>query len=339
MLLEVNNLEVGFDTYRGRINAVRGVSFSVDAGEMIGIVGESGCGKSVTVNALMGLLPEEYTHVTAKAVDFDGKPILGLTSEEWCQLRGGGIAMIFQDPMTSLNPVLSIGYQLKESIRIHEPAEADEKHISDRAIELLAQVGITNPEKRLNEYPHQFSGGMRQRVMIAMALAGRPKLLIADEPTTALDVTIQAQIMKLLKKLKEELNMAVILISHDLGLVAGNCQKVNVMYAGEIVESGLSEDIFNNPKHPYTQGLLRALPRVSESAKDRLAIIDGQPPNLLFEIKGCGFAPRCKEAMKACIEHRPELTSVGEASHSAACWLCWREQLGIMIAAGGVASE
>lgn len=339
MLLDVKNLEVGFDTYRGRVKAVRGVSFDVAEGEIVGIVGESGCGKSVTVHALMGLLPEDNTHIKAQNITFAEKNILAMEKEELRQLRGGDIAMIFQDPMTSLNPVLSIGYQLRECIRLHESRNMTDEMVNERAVQLLSQVGIKDPEKRMTEYHHQFSGGMRQRAMIAMALAGSPKLLIADEPTTALDVTIQNQIMELLKRLKNEMGMSIILISHDLGLVASNCERVNVMYAGEIVEAGYSEDIFNMPKHPYTQGLLKALPRLSDSRQDRLVIIDGQPPNLLFDIPGCGFAPRCQYAMKVCKDNKPDISVPSKTTHSTACWLRWREQLAEAIASGGVVSE
>ena len=282
MLLNVKDLAVGFHTYRGDIHAVRGVSFSVNEGEIIGIVGESGCGKSVTSHAIMGLLPEENSFIAKGSINFAGKNLVNLSNEEWRKIRGKDIAMIFQDPMTSLNPVLTIGYQLMESIRIH--GNMNNAEIRSEAIKLLQAVGISAPEERLQRYPHEFSGGMRQRVMIAMALAGRPKLLIADEPTTALDVTIQAQIMELLKKLRKELNMSIILISHDLGVIAGICDRVNVMYAGEIAETGTASEIFHNPQHPYTKGLLKALPKINANRQEKLAVIDGQPPDLLYEV-------------------------------------------------------
>ena len=320
MLLNVKDLAVGFHTYRGDIHAVRGVSFSVNEGEIIGIVGESGCGKSVTSHAIMGLLPEENSFIAKGSINFAGKNLVNLSNEEWRKIRGKDIAMIFQDPMTSLNPVLTIGYQLMESIRIH--SNMNNAEIRSEAIKLLQAVGISAPEERLQRYPHEFSGGMRQRVMIAMALAGRPKLLIADEPTTALDVTIQAQIMELLKKLRKELNMSIILISHDLGVIAGICDRVNVMYAGEIAETGTASEIFHNPQHPYTKGLLKALPKINANRQEKLAVIDGQPPDLLYEVKGCGFFPRCEYAMKVCQEYRPDLEKINnENKHCVRCWL------------------
>ena len=320
MLLNVKDLAVGFHTYRGDIHAVRGVSFSVNEGEIIGIVGESGCGKSVTSHAIMGLLPEENSFIEKGSINFAGKNLVNLSNEEWRKIRGKDIAMIFQDPMTSLNPVLTIGYQLMESIRIH--SNMNNAEIRSEAIKLLQAVGISAPEERLQRYPHEFSGGMRQRVMIAMALAGRPKLLIADEPTTALDVTIQAQIMELLKKLRKELNMSIILISHDLGVIADICDRVNVMYAGEIAETGTASEIFHNPQHPYTKGLLKALPKINANRQEKLAVIDGQPPDLLYEVKGCGFFPRCEYAMKVCQEYRPDLEKINnENKHCVRCWL------------------
>ena len=318
MLLSIKDLVVCFQTYRGKITAVRGVSLDVNAGEMVGIVGESGCGKSVTAQAIMGLLPEKNSFIANGSINFNGQELTRLQKKDWLAVRGKDIAMIFQDPMTSLNPVLTIGTQLEESIL--RQGELQGGAVQERAIELLTQVGITEPEKRLKAYPHEFSGGMRQRVMIAMALAGKPKLLLADEPTTALDVTIQAQIMTLLKKLQRELNMAIILISHDLGVVAGSCDRVNVMYAGKVVEKGTVESIFDNPEHPYTQGLLKALPRLTDKRDEPLATIAGQPPDLLYAIAGCGFAPRCKDAMQVCLTHKPSCTQV-ESGHTAACWL------------------
>lgn len=320
MLLNVRDLAVGFHTYRGDIHAVRGVSFSVEEGEIIGIVGESGCGKSVTSHAVMGLLPEENSFIERGSIDFSGKELVGISEGEWRKLRGKDIAMIFQDPMTSLNPVLTIGYQLMESISMHNHVSRAE--IKAEAVRLLNQVGISDAEERLQRYPHEFSGGMRQRVMIAMALAGKPKLLLADEPTTALDVTIQAQIMELLQKLRRDLHMSIILISHDLGVIAGICDRVNVMYAGEIVETGRVREIFHDPQHPYTKGLLKSLPRIDANRQERLAVIDGQPPDLLYEIKGCAFLPRCEYGMKVCQEYRPELKELNTSSnHCVRCWL------------------
>ena len=257
MLLNVKDLAVGFHTYRGDIHAVRGVSFSVNEGEIIGIVGESGCGKSVTSHAIMGLLPEENSFIEKGSINFAGKNLVNLSNEEWRKIRGKDIAMIFQDPMTSLNPVLTIGYQLMESIRIH--SNMNNAEIRSEAIKLLQAVGISAPEERLQRYPHEFSGGMRQRVMIAMALICKPKLLFADEPATALDVTIQAQILELLKKLNEKCGVSLLFISHDLRVVRRVCKKVAVMYHGEIVEQGDTDQVFNNPQHEYTKRLVEAV--------------------------------------------------------------------------------
>lgn len=319
-LLRVNELAVAFQTYRGQVQAVRNVSFSVKPGEIVGIVGESGCGKSVTAHAIMGLLPEENAHVAHGAINFQEKNLLSLQQREWRQLRGNEMAMIFQDPMTSLNPAHTIGAQLGESILRHRPG-LTKKQVQAEAVRLLGQVGISEPVKRLQAYPHQFSGGMRQRVMIAMALAGEPKLLIADEPTTALDVTIQAQILELLQQLRRELGMSIILISHDLGVIAGTCDFVNVMYAGEIVESGPVREIFHQPQHPYTQGLLQSLPRLTDNRQEKLAVIDGQPPDLLLPIEGCGFLPRCGKAMQVCRNRHPAAMSLENAAHHTRCWL------------------
>lgn len=319
-LLRVNELAVAFQTYRGQVQAVRNVSFSVKPGEIVGIVGESGCGKSVTAHAIMGLLPEENAHVAHGAINFQEKNLLSLQQREWRQLRGNEMAMIFQDPMTSLNPVHTIGAQLGESILRHRSG-LTKKQVQAEAVRLLGQVGISEPVKRLQAYPHQFSGGMRQRVMIAMALAGEPKLLIADEPTTALDVTIQAQILELLQQLRRELGMSIILISHDLGVIAGTCDFVNVMYAGEIVESGPVREIFHRPQHPYTQGLLQSLPRLTDNRQEKLAVIDGQPPDLLLPIEGCGFLPRCGKAMQVCRNRHPVAMSLENAAHHTRCWL------------------
>lgn len=319
-LLRVNELAVAFQTYRGQVQAVRNVSFSVKPGEIVGIVGESGCGKSVTAHAIMGLLPEENAHVAHGAINFQEKNLLSLQQREWRQLQGNEMAMIFQDPMTSLNPVHTIGAQLGESILRHRPG-LTKKQVQAEAVRLLGQVGISEPVKRLQAYPHQFSGGMRQRVMIAMALAGEPKLLIADEPTTALDVTIQAQILELLQQLRRELGMSIILISHDLGVIAGTCDFVNVMYAGEIVESGPVREIFHRPQHPYTQGLLQSLPRLTDNRQEKLAVIDGQPPDLLLPIEGCGFLPRCGKAMQVCRNRHPAAMSLENAAHHTRCWL------------------
>lgn len=336
MLLNIKDLVVGFHTYRGRITAVRGVSYDVAEGEMVGIVGESGCGKSVTAHAVMGLLPKENAFIERGSITFAGQELVGLKAEGWKKLRQNGVAMIFQDPMTSLNPVLTIGAQLEESIRCQGDYQA--AAVRTRALELLEQVGITQPEERLWAYPHEFSGGMRQRVIIAMALASKPRLLLADEPTTALDVTIQAQIMELLKKLQKELNMAIVLISHNLALVARYCDRINVMYAGKIVEQGSVEQVFYHPTHPYAQGLLRALPSLTQKRSERLAVIAGQPPDLLYPTQGCAFAPRCQQAMRVCLEQEPLMQPVAaeplsktnnsgcqslaaDGQHTVCCWL------------------
>jgi oligopeptide transport system ATP-binding protein len=315
-ILEVKNLQVTFKTRAGLVKAVDDVSFNVGQGEIVAIVGESGCGKSVTSLAIMGLIsaPGE---ITGGQIRFEGKDLTKLKESELRKIRGSKIAMIFQDPMTSLNPVLTIGDQIKESLKIHMSLTG--RPANDRAIELLNLVGIPNPADRLKQYPHEFSGGMRQRVMIAMALACDPKLLIADEPTTALDVTIQAQIMELLKSLQKKLGMSIILITHDLGVVAGMADRVVVMYGGKIAESGPVLQIFARPTHPYTWGLLRSVPRMA-AEKRRLVPIIGQPPDLLRPPTGCRFAPRCPHAMAICNRILPELEAVGEDQMSA-CWL------------------
>ena len=321
-MIEVKDLAVRFQTYRGTIHAVRNVGFSINHGEALGIVGESGCGKSVTAHAIMQLLPEENSDIEKGSITMEGRELLGLSESEMRKVRGGEIGMIFQDPMTSLNPVLRIGEQLTESLRLHKKMTNDEAR--EKAVEMLRLVGIPFPEKRLRDYPHQFSGGMRQRVMIAMALACNPKLIIADEPTTALDVTIQAQILDLMADLKQKFNTSIILISHDLGVIAHLCDKVLVMYAGQVIERGLAGDIFHNPQHPYTQGLLASLPRLTDKKEEELTVIDGQPPDLLYEIKGCPFMPRCSKAMSICAREAPAETPVGD--HEEHCVRCWLQQ-------------
>lgn len=318
MLLEVKNLAVSFSTYRGKVKAVRDVSFSVDEGRTIGIVGESGCGKSVTAHAVMELLPRENSIIEHGKIIFKDKDILKLTEAEMNRLRGNEIAMIFQDPMTSLNPVLTVGTQLTESLFLHKRLKKDEAR--QRAAKLLKLVGIPSAEQRLNDYPHQFSGGMRQRVMIAMALACEPKLLIADEPTTALDVTVQAQILALLKDLQQKFGMAIILISHDLGVIANLCDDVAVMYAGQVVEYGSAEEIFYNAHHPYTKGLLKSLPRLTDKKGEPLSVIEGQPPDLKQAINFCPFAMRCTKAMRICAVQMPAVTAVN-GGHYVKCWL------------------
>lgn len=321
-LLAVEDLSVQFVTSRGIVRAVERLSYTVAPGEILAVVGESGCGKSVSSLAIMRLLPKQTARIPSGRILFDGRDLLALSDEEMRSLRGRDIAMIFQEPMTSLNPVLSIGEQIMEPLIIHlamTPAAA-----RSRAVELLGLVGITDPERRLDQYPHQFSGGMRQRVMIAIGLACNPKLIIADEPTTALDVTIQAQILELMKDLCRRLDIALIVITHNLGIVARYADRVQVMYAGEAVEQGVSEQVFQTPRHPYTEGLLRSIPRLDRPRDGRLATIEGLPPNLLAPPDGCRFAPRCPYAEAACqspqtrAEVRPgHLTRCGRAAEIA----------------------
>jgi oligopeptide transport system ATP-binding protein len=316
-LLEVRNLETQFKTQDGVVKAVNNVSFYVNRGETLGIVGESGSGKSVTSLSVMRLIPNPPGRITGGEVIFDGQDLLKMSEEEMRDLRGNRIAMIFQDPMTSLNPVLTVGQQITESLVLN--LKLSQSEARSRAIELLNMVGIPSAAKRIDEYPHQFSGGMRQRVMIAMALACNPELLIADEPTTALDVTIQAQILELIKRLQDELGMAVIVITHDMGVVAGMSDRVMVMYAGRVVEEGTTSEIFHNPRMPYTIGLLKSIPRLDDAIDRRLEPIRGLPPDLITLPQICAFSPRC-DFFKAgeCDTQVPPLRSVG-ANHNAAC--------------------
>ncbi|TDT58413.1 ABC transporter ATP-binding protein [Fonticella tunisiensis] len=316
-LLEIRNLKTSFYTHVGEVKAVGGVSIDLNKGEAIGIVGESGSGKSITMMSLMGLLSENGKIIDGEII-FEGRDLAKLSEEEMQKIRGNEIGMIFQDPMTSLNPVLTIGDQLMEPLIKHK--KMSKKEAWDRAVQMLSLVGIPSPESRMKQYPHEFSGGMRQRVMIAMALACEPKLLIADEPTTALDVTIQAQILELMKELKDKINTSIILITHDLGVVADVCDRINVMYGGLVAETGSTRDIFYRPKHPYTWGLLKSIPNPKKDEKERLKPIEGQPPDLLKPPVGCPFADRCEYAMKICMQQRPPLFEVGEG-HKAACWL------------------
>lgn len=316
-ILDVKDLRTSFFTHVGEVKAVRGVSFSLGKGEALGIVGESGSGKSVTMMSIMKLL-QENGKVVGGEVNFDGKNIKDMPEKEMEKIRGNDIGMIFQDPMTSLNPVFTVGQQLTEPLIKHR--KISKKEAEKLAVDMLNLVGIPSPEQRMKQYPHEFSGGMRQRVMIAMALICDPKFLIADEPTTALDVTIQAQILELMKKLKNELGTAIILITHDLGVVADVCDRINVMYGGIIVESGDVRDIFYRARHPYTWGLLGSVPNPKEIIREKLKPIEGQPPDLLNPPVGCPFAARCEYAMKLCIEKQPPLLKIGEG-HSAACWL------------------
>ena len=317
-LLEVNNLSVSFRTYLGKVEAVRDVSFSIGYGETVAIVGESGCGKSVTAQALMGLIPSPPGKIERGEILFEKQDLLTKTKREMERIRGKEIGMIFQDPMTSLNPTMRIGKQIMEGLRKHHNLSKHEAY--GRAIELLRLVGISDPEKRVDQYPHQFSGGMRQRAIIAIALACGPKLLIADEPTTALDVTIPAQILEMMKDIQHKTGTSIILITHDLGIVAGMCDQVLVMYGGQIVERGSVEQIFYNPCHPYTQGLLRSVPRLDMDKEKELIPIYGTPPNLLNPPKGCAFCARCNEAMYICKSQSPETESVN-SQHEVACWL------------------
>ncbi|MBN1642180.1 MAG: ABC transporter ATP-binding protein [Anaerolineae bacterium] len=316
-LLQVRDLETRFYTQEGVVQAVNGISYSLGEGETLGIVGESGCGKSVSVLSMMRLIPSPPGKITGGEVIFEDRDLLKMDLEDIRHVRGNRIAMIFQDPMTSLNPVLTIGRQVSEALELH--MGMDRNQAMRRSIELLEMVGIPQADQRVRDYPHQFSGGMRQRVMIAMALSCNPQILIADEPTTALDVTIQAQIVELVKRLRDEIGMTVIWITHDLGVVAGLVDKVNVMYAGYIVEKGAVKDIYHRPRHPYTIGLLGSLPRLDDASRHRLVSIEGLPPDLVSPAPGCPFAPRCEYVTDRCLEENPVLESVG-LDHQAACW-------------------
>ncbi len=315
-ILEVENLITRFNTPEGTVFAVNGVSFSLAEGETLGVVGESGCGKSVTMLSVLQLIPRPPGRILNGKAYFHGDDLLKLSAEEIRSVRGAQIAMIFQDPMTSLNPVLSIGKQVSEPLMLH--LGMSKKDAEERVVELFRLVGIPEAEKRLSQYPHQFSGGMRQRVMIAMALACNPQILIADEPTTALDVTIQAQIIDLVKKLRDEIGMSVVWITHDLGVVAGMAQRVLVMYAGFIIEESLVKELYANPTHPYTLGLLHSLPRLDRGEKEKLNVIPGLPPLLLEKPVGCPFQPRCPYAFERCAEN-PPLMDVA-MNHQSACW-------------------
>jgi oligopeptide transport system ATP-binding protein len=317
-LLEVRNLKTWFYTPDGIVKAVNGVSYSLAEGEALGLVGESGCGKSVSALSLMRLIPTPPGRIVEGEVLFDGKDLLKLNDEGIRRVRGNDVAMIFQDPMTSLNPVLTVGRQIGEALELHKGM--NRAAARKRTIELLEMVGIPAARSRVDDYPHQFSGGMRQRVMIAMALSCEPKLLIADEPTTALDVTIQAQILELIKELRRSLGMAVILITHDLGVVAGVADKINVMYAGYIVESAPADELFANPRMPYTLGLLRSIPRIDEPRKEKLIPIEGLPPDLIDAHPGCPFLARCTYKIDRCVEENPSLEPV-IPGHNIACWV------------------
>ncbi len=323
MLLEVKDLTTYFFLGAGIVRAVDGVSYNVREGETVALVGESGCGKTVSALSVMRLVAAPAGRIISGQILFKGRDLLALDEEGMRRVRGREIGMVFQEPMTSLNPVLSIGRQLTETVEIHlgmTTAQARE-----RAVELLGLVGIPDPGRRLTQYPHQFSGGMRQRIMIAMALSCNPSLILADEPTTALDVTIQAQILELMRDLSRRLGVAMLIITHNLGVVARYADRVNVMYAGKIIERGTAREIYANPRHPYTLGLLRSVPRLDEPRKSKLSPIEGQPPDLMRLPAGCAFSPRCRYAVERCARDIPPLGAVG-VGHDAACWVA--DQLG-----------
>ena len=317
-LLEVNDLAVSFFTYAGEVQAVRGVSWHLDKNETIALVGESGCGKSVTIQTVMGLL-QSPGRVIGGSVRFEGRDMLALNAKELRQIQGNRMSMIFQDPLSYLNPTMRVGAQIAESYRLHHKvsrAEAEAK-----VLDMMRLISFPEPERNMRAYPHQLSGGMRQRIMVAMALICNPQVLFADEPTTALDVTIQAQIIELMNSLKEKLNTAIVLITHDLGVVANMAQRIYVMYAGKIVERGSAKDIFYRPKHPYTWGLLASVPRLDAEQDRDFRYIPGTPPDLLNPPKGCPFAARCRYACRACVTDMPEETAFDTQDHRASCWL------------------
>lgn len=318
VLLDVDNLHVSFRTYAGEVHAVRGVSFCLKKGETLAIVGESGSGKSVTVQAIMRLIPSPPGEIKEGQILYEGKDLVKASEREMFRIRGSEIGMIFQDPMTSLNPTMTIGKQIMEGLIWHQNMSRNQAR--ERATKMLRLVGIPNPEKRMDQYPHEFSGGMRQRAMIAIALASDPKILIADEPTTALDVTIQAQILELMQELQRETGAAIVLITHDLGVVAEMAQRVAVMYGGKIVEEGQVEDIFYRSHHPYTWGLMASMPRLDQRRDQELEPIPGTPPDLFDPPKGCPFADRCPHAMYVCYDRMPEVTEIS-STHAVSCWL------------------
>ena len=321
-LLEIKDERLSFFTPAGEVKALNGVSFSMEEGEVLGIVGESGSGKSVTAYSVMGLTAHP-SKLIGGTINFNGHQIDKMSEKEMRKIRGNEVSIIFQDPMTSLNPVYTIGNQITEVICLHTGKSKKEAH--DRAKELLELVGINEPAKRLKQYPHELSGGMRQRVMIAIALACEPKLLIADEPTTALDVTIQAQILELMQELRKKLGMSIIMITHDLGVVASMCERIAVMYAGHIVEYGTADEIFYEPKHEYTKGLIKSIPKLNVQETERLIPIEGQPVDLLNPPAGCPFAPRCANCMKICLREMPPKTELSD-THYSQCWLLQKEE-------------
>jgi oligopeptide transport system ATP-binding protein len=319
-LLTVQDLRTYFFTRAGVVRAVDGVSFDLQRGETLGIVGESGSGKSVTALSIMRLIPSPPGRIVGGRIIFDGRDLLALNKGELRRLRGSAISMIFQDPMTALNPVFTIGYQLVETIRAHQ--QMSKSRATAHAAELLARVGIPAPQRRLRDYPHNFSGGMRQRVVIAMALACNPKLILADEPTTALDVTIQAQILDLLRGLRQDFDTSVLLITHDLGVLASMCDRIVVMYGGKVLETGTITEIFKDARQPYTQGLLNSIPRLDRPRGEPLSPIPGSPPDMLHPPRGCPFVPRCPLALERCVREMPPLVRIGDSpTHQAACWV------------------
>ncbi len=319
IILNVENLRVSFHTYAGEVKAVRGVDFYLKQGEVLALVGESGCGKTVTSKAVLRLLKEPPAEILpGSVIDYKGEDVTKMTSKRLTEYKGGDVAMIFQDPMTSLNPTMKIGHQIDESLKIHTNQSSAER--KKTVVNLLKMVNIPNAEDRYDQYPHQLSGGLRQRVMIATALACNPSILIADEPTTALDVTIQAQILDLLDDLREKSNTAIMLITHDLGVVANFADRIQVMYAGEVVETGTVEEIFYQPHHPYTWALLKSVPKVTADGNEHLYSLQGTPPDLIMDIPGCPFTDRCEYAMKICRERHPEKTTFSE-THHCYCWL------------------
>ena len=317
-LLEVRNLKTYLHTSQGIVRAVDGVSYRVEAGETVALVGESGCGKTMSALSIMRLVPKPQGSIVDGEIRFEGRDLLTLSEEEMRRIRGQEIAMIFQEPMTSLNPVLTIGRQITETLEAHDSVSKDEA--KKRAVELLQLVGIPDPQRRFSDYPHHLSGGMRQRVMIAIALSCNPKLILADEPTTALDVTIQAQILELMRKLSDEFGVALMIITHNLGVVARYADRVHVMYAGKIIESADAREIYQNPRHPYTLGLLRSVPRLDQPRKGKLDPIEGQPPDLWNLPGGCSFRPRCRFSIEKCAQEVPPLREIGN-DHRSACWV------------------
>lgn len=318
-ILEVENLNVSFHTYAGEVKAVRGVSFELSKGETLAFVGESGCGKTVTAKSILRLMKPPFAVINPESkIVCSGKDVLQMSEKELCEFRGNEVGMIFQDPMTSLNPTMTVGKQIMESLIIHK--KMNKAQAREEAIKMLKMVNIPSPEKRIDNYPYEMSGGMRQRVMIAIALACNPNVLIADEPTTALDVTIQAQIMDLMMELKNKMNTAIILVTHDLGVVANFADRIQVMYAGEVVERGTTKEIFNESKHPYTWALLNSIPRLGGESKEELYALGGTPPDLLLPLEHCPFADRCEYCMPVCKKYKPQETVLSK-THKVSCWL------------------